>query len=336
MTPAVPAGAPGPVGRWQRGTAATAAIGELAARALSTDGVAPISGHVLTALALGSADWLTGDGLAAHDSPAHDPPEHDRLVDDIPAGALPAVAVVVDSDPAEVVVDPNSRRRGVGAALVRAAVDRQGGVWAYGNLPAAAAVADRLGLVPGRVLLQLRRSQKPGVAGQEPQLPSPITLRTFVPGRDEQSFLAVNAKAFAWHPEQGRLDLTGLRAEMAQPWFDPEGFFLAVRDGEVVGFHWTKVHPIDPTPGTGAGGADQPPRPVGEVYVIGVDPDAGIRGLGTALTTAGLAYLHRRGIDTVMLYVEGDNDAALRLYHRFGFGTQLTNVVYRRPAAPRQ
>lgn len=327
MTPAVPAGASGPVGGWRAGAAASAAIGELAARALSVDGVAPISGHVIAALALGAADWLTVDGPAVHDP----------LGDDVPVGALPAVAVALDTDPAEVVVDPDSRRRGVGAALVTAAVDRQGGVWAYGNLPAAAALADRLGLVPGRVLLQLRRSQQPAAVGQQPRLPAGITVRTFVPGRDEEFFLAVNARAFAWHPEQGRLDLAGLRAEMAQPWFDPAGFFLAVRAGEVVGFHWTKVHPTDPTPGAGAAAAavDQPTRPVGEVYVIGVDPDAGVRGLGTALTAAGLEYLRRQGIDTVMLYVEGGNDAALRLYSRFGFGTHLTNVVYR-PAAPRR
>ena len=262
--------------------------------------------------------------------------------------------MAVHTDPAEVVVDPDFRGRGLGMGLVRAAVDRQGGVWAYGDLPAAARVAQRLGLVRGRVLLQLRRHRD---AGAVPAAiwPPGISVRTFRPGRDEAAFLRVNARAFAWHPEQGRLDLAGLRAEMAQPWFDPAGFFLAVRGEQVIGFHWTKVHPVDPTPagaspvpagGQGPIGAESAGTgpvetgtatgqgPIGEVYVIGVDPDAGVRGLGTPLTAAGLRYLENRGIGTVMLYVEGDNEKALQLYERFGFAPHLTNVVYSPPAQP--
>jgi len=204
-------------------------------------------------------------------------------------------------------------------------------VWAYGDLPGAAAVADRLGLVRGRVLLQMRRTTTPGqdVPPPEYRLPPGVRLRTFVPGQDEEAFLAVNARAFAWHPEQGRLDLAGLQGEMAQEWFDPAGFFLAVTTDDeperVLGFHWTKVHPADPNPGRdGAAG------PIGEIYVLGVDPEAGIRGLGTPLTEIGLDHLRRRGLETVMLYVEGDNDRARRLYERFGFTTFLSNVVYAR------
>jgi mycothiol synthase len=67
------------------------------------------------------------------------------------------------------------------------------------------------------------------------------------------------------------------------------------------------------------------------VYVLGVDPRSGVRGLGAPLTAIGLDHLARQGLDTVMLYVEGDNERALRLYRRFGFVDYLTNVVYRRP-----
>ena len=98
----------------------------------------------------------------------------------------------------------------------------------------------------------------------------------------------------------------------------------------VLGFHWTKIHHDDPTPGP-----EGPSTPLGEVYVIGVDPAAGIRGLGAPLTTAGLDHLRTRGVRTVMLYVEGDNDRALRLYERFGFRVHVTNTVYARPAAAR-
>ncbi|HEY4991722.1 MAG TPA: mycothiol synthase, partial [Nakamurella sp.] len=267
------------------------------------------------------------------------------------SGRLDGAAVALAGDPAEVVVDPAARGRGVGSGLVRSALDRQGAVWAYGDLPAAAAVASRLGLRRGRVLLQMRLELPADDAGPVATPPAGVRFRTFVPGQDEQAFLAVNARAFAWHPEQGRLDLAGLRADMAQDWFDPAGFFLAVGEraaaeqpvgqradtesadtesagGErVLGFHWTKVHPADVTPSP-----SRRPEPIGEVYVLGVDPAAGVRGLGGPLTAIGLDHLRRRGLRTVILYVEGDNDRAVRLYQRFGFSTHLTNVVYSRPA----
>ena len=306
--------------RWLRGTdqVPPSVIGELAGRAAATDGIAAVSGHVLEALDVGTVD---------------------AVLHCEPGGHLIGVAVASGSDPGEVVVDPAARRQGHGSALVAAALDRQGGVWAYGDLPAAAAVARRLELVRGRVLLQMRR-HGPGPE-TDARLPDDVRLRTFVPGQDEAAFLGVNARAFAWHPEQGRLDLPGLRAEMAQSWFDPAGFFLAVTDwptGEateptspdrVVGFHWTKIHPADSN-----AGLDASAGPIGEVYVLGVDPAVGIRGIGTPLTAAGLDYLAGRGLDTVMLFVEGDNDRARRLYERFGFSTFLTNAVYSRSAAP--
>jgi mycothiol synthase len=368
VKPAVPAAASGPVGQWRADAVPAEAVAELNARAIATDGVAPLSGHVIGVIVRPPVDGA-GDAAATDSGlawlPATSPDG------DLPTAApttLPGLAVAVHTDPAEVVVDPAARGRGLGTALVRAAIARQGAVWAYGDLPAAARVAQRLGLVRGRVLLQLRRHRDAGAAVPPPTLPAGITLRTFIPGRDEAAFLGVNARAFAWHPEQGRLDLAGLQAEMAQPWFDPAGFFLAVRGEEVIGFHWTKVHPVDPTPAgaapapaadhgpPGGGGAGGPTAdtsaadtsaadaswaaapggrdPIGEVYVIGVDPDAGVRGLGTPLTAAGLRHLEDRGIGTVMLYVEGDNEKALRLYEQFGFAPHLANVVYSTPVEP--
>ena len=312
------------------GVSAADAVRALNGRAGLVDGVEPISGHVLQAVTDGSAHTLiirAGD-LAGHARASGD-------------DAATAVAVVTGSDPAEVVVAPEFRRRGLGTALVRAVLDRQGAVWAYGNLPAAAALAGRLGLVRTRELLQLRRTS---TARDRLELPDGVRIRAFVPGRDDGELLAVNTRAFAWHPEQGRLDEAGLQAEMSQDWFDPAGFFLAVtgpHDAErVLGFHWTKVHPVDPTPGVGPGPQDPTmagdgarlPGPVGEIYVLGVDPRSPVRGLGTPLTAAGLNHLADRGLSTVMLYVEADNAAAVKLYRRFGFTTAVSNVVYARPS----
>jgi len=306
------------VGSWGNDVADEVVIRQLVDRAALFDGVSARSGHVLDAVAAGSAELLS-----------------------IPSGGMPAgVAAAAGEDPAELLVDPANRRRGLGTALVTAALARQGAVWAYGDLPAAQALAGQLGLVRGRVLLQMRQHAgelPPPASRVDPAVPDGVQIRTFVPGQDEAAFLAVNARAFAWHPEQGRLDLAGLQGEMAQDWFDPAGFFLAVSPPDpakastqetVVGFHWTKVHALDPTPGSGAHVG-----PIGEVYVLGVDPQSGLRGLGAPLTAAGLRYLAARGLDTVMLYVEGDNDRAIRLYERFGFRTYLTNAVYSRQVA---
>ena len=132
---------------------------------------------------------------------------------------------------------------------------------------------------------------------------------------DEEEFLRVNSRAFAWHPEQGRLTSEGLRDRFSEPWYDPEGFLILEREGRMAGFCWTKVH-------------DDPP--VGEIYAIAVDPDFAGRGLGMPLTNAGLEYLHRqRGMDAGMLYVESDNAPANRIYQKLGFRLAQVNRAYR-------
>jgi mycothiol synthase len=159
----------------------------------------------------------------------------------------------------------------------------------------------------------------PGAALPEPELPAGITLRPFVPGKDEEAWLAVNARAFAHHPEQGAWTRADLELREAESWFDPEGFFLAERDGALAGFHWTKVHPEGPDG-----------SPEGEVYVVGVDPGGQGSGLGRALTIAGIRYLREQGLAHVMLYVDEDNTAATRMYAKLGFSRWNTDVMYRR------
>jgi mycothiol synthase len=205
----------------------------------------------------------------------------------------------------DLVVSPQSRNKGVGGALLEAVSEGPLTAWSHSDHPAAAALAASHGFARVRELWRMRR---PG--GPVESVQPPVPIRAFRAG-DEQVFLAVNAAAFADHPEQGSLTLEGLRERMAEPWFDPDGFFLAERDGEVVGFHWTKVHPD----GTG------------EVYVIGIAPEAQGLGLGRALVTAGLAHLQPRD---VLLYVEGVNAGAIGLYESLGFDHVGTDVQYRR------
>jgi mycothiol synthase len=224
----------------------------------------------------------------------------------------------------ELAVHPDVRRRGVGGRLVRALLDRVGGaplrLWAHGEHPGAARLADRYGFRRVRTLWQLHRDlrEPPG----EPEFPADVRLRAFVVGRDEPEFLRVNNAAFAWHPEQGGWDLHQVKVREAEPWFDPAGFLLAVEADDpdrVLGFHWTKVHPD----GGKHGG------PIGEVYVLGVDPAAWGRRLGTALTVAGLRHLRDRGLVEVMLYVEADNTSAVRVYRRLGFTHWRADTAYR-------
>jgi mycothiol synthase len=215
---------------------------------------------------------------------------------------------------AEFAVHPEHRGRGVGGAMLAALLERAGGplwLWAHGVHPAALRLAQRAGLVSRRALYQLRRSLADPIPARP--VPEGVTLRTFLPGADEAAVVRVNKRAFAWHPEQSRLDTRELALLETQPWFDPRGFLLAIDpDDRLLGFHWTKMHPDG----------------LGEVYVLAVDPDAQGSGLGGALTVAGLAYLRERGAPEAMLYVDADNAAALATYRKLGFTYHHTDVEF--------
>ncbi|MFD7094049.1 mycothiol synthase [Streptomyces xanthophaeus] len=223
----------------------------------------------------------------------------------------------VEAPAAELVVHPALRGRGHGRALGSALLAASGKrirVWAHGGKSAARHLAQVLGLTLFRELRQLRRPLAAGDPLPEPALPAGVTVRTFVPGADDEAWLAANAAAFAHHPEQGALTQRDLNDRIAQPWFDAKGFFLAERAGELVGFHWTKVH------------AEQA---LGEVYVVGVRPGAQGGGLGKALTAIGLRHLAAQGLPTAMLYVDADNPAALAVYEGLGFTTHEVDLMYR-------
>lgn len=249
----------------------------------------------------------------------------------------------VEGASAELCVHPLYRRRGLGRALVLAAIDAAeerdpGGrlrLWAHGDHPSANALALSLGFVRARVLWQMRRSLYAPVP--PPELPDGVRLRPFRPGQDDEAWLALNARAFADHPDQGRWTAADLRVRLAEHWFDPGGFLLAERtsDGALLGFHWTKVHGTVRPDQTGTDGHTHGDGhhhdPIGEVYVLGVDPTAHGLGLGTALTLAGLRHLRAGGLDQVMLYVEETNPTAIALYSRLGFARWSTDVSFRRP-----
>jgi mycothiol synthase len=298
------------------------AVLELAAVASDADGVYPLSEHTVLHVRRG------GERPAIHLSMTL----HDRLVGYAHVDTTDAV----EGASAELVVHPMFRRRGLGRALVTAATtaaaehDPAGRLrlWAHGEHPSATALAMSLGFQRTRVLYQMRRSLLAPIA--VPVLPEGVTLRPFAPGRDESAWLAVNARAFADLPDQGGWTLDDLRARMAEPWFDPDGFLLAERAGRLIGFHWTKVHGNKASGDPESLAEHHDHDPIGEVYVLGVDPAASGSGLGGALTRAGLRYLRGLGLDHAMLYVDESNHRAVSLYAKLGFARWSTDVCYRR------
>ena len=260
-------------------------------------------------------DWLTALAERARAADGQ-PPFSDQALVDLAHGTKRLVAIddvaaaIVSHEEAELVVDPHSRGRGLGAALVQQVARPGLLVWSHGDLPAARALAARFGAEPVRTLLQLRAPVAPRVAP---------AFETFDVGVDEQEWVQLNARVFAFHPEQGSVSVDDVRALEREPWFDASAFLLARHEGRMSGYCWLKIEPPE-SPAHDS---------VGEIYVLGTDRPG--TGEGAALLDAGLARLAERGIRTAALYVEADNAAALHLYEKRGFTRHTIDVQYRLP-----
>lgn len=207
------------------------------------------------------------------------------------------------------------------AAHIRAAGGRRLQLWVLAADPADDRVAAGAGLAPERELWQMRVALP---LAEEPRWPGGVRVGSFRPGVDEAAWLVANNRTFAADPDQGGWTDTELRRREDEPWFDPAGFLVARDDHGIAGFCWTKIHPAAP-PGE--------PDPLGEIYVIGVDPDRRGIGLGRALTVGGLASLHGRGTPVGMLYVDASNGPAVGLYRALGFTVSRVDRAYLRSVA---
>jgi len=243
-------------------------------------------------------------------------------------------AAIVGRGEIDLVVHPRYRRQGHATAALRRLFEDEGGMsgdltaWAHGDHPAARRLADRFGFSAERTLLQLERPLTDADAATTPELPGGLGIDVFraaTPGDagDAAEWVRLNALVFATHPEQGAITEADLADRMNEPWFDA-GDLLLVREtrpgepGRIVGYNWLKIEP----------GAT-----LGEIYVLGVHPDAAGAGLGRALMLAGLRRLRERGCTAVELYVEAESAAPVRLYRSLGFTDRTVDVQYRR--APR-
>lgn len=222
---------------------------------------------------------------------------------------------------AELVVHPNYRGQGLGRRLLAGALDLARDewadhlhLWAYGNLPRARRLARAFDVQPERSLLQYGLD-----ASRLPEFPADLRLRSFDPGspRDAAAWLELHNRVFADHPEQGAWEAVDFEARLQQPWFDPQDLLLVEDGSTLIGFCWVKIPRDDTSPG--------------EIYIVGVDPARRGQGLGRRLTQAGLAHIKARGRPGAMLYVEANNQAAIRLYESLGFEPLAEHVCYTRP-----
>jgi mycothiol synthase len=259
-------------------------------------------------------------------------PLSDHLWLDLKEGAAPGLIVASAADPSgtialaqvsrandgsvlEVVVDPSLAdvadvHDDVLETAVDAFRDAGGGHltwWTDLDDERVRGVAELAGLTLARSLHEMRVDLPLGSRAT-------VATRGFT-SADADAWLRVNNRAFAEHPEQGGWDRDTLASRLAEPWFDADGFRLYEHDGVVAAFCWTKVHG-EMTP------------PIGEIYVIGVDPDLHGRGLGRELTLAGLDWMSDHGLTEAMLFVDGGNISALRLYERLGFVTRRTRYAF--------
>ena len=290
---------------------------DLLAAAEESDGNPSISEQTLVTMRTGGSAGQSPLTLALY------APDEDS--DPTSGQDLAGFAVVVEEPDGtgvlEIAVHPSYRNQGVADRLVGQLKGSRGleglKAWSHGNHEAAADLASRYGFGPVRELWKMRMTTA-GADLPEATLPEGVSLRTFIPGKDEDAWLAANRAAFAHHPEQGSLTRADLDARMAEDWFDPSGFLLAEdRQGHLLGFHWTKVHP------------KHGPHPaIGEVYAVGVAPEAQGMGLGKALTVAGIRHLQGLGLHAVMLYTDADNAAAVSLYRGLGFTRWDMDVMY--------
>ena len=256
------------------------------------------------------------------------PPFNDQALVDAASGArrlvvaeygdVVAGAVLLGDTEFEFVVDPEFRRNGLGTVLLErildgAAPDVAG--WAHGDHPASRILAERTGFEAVRTLFQLRMPVPPS-GPQNGPVDEDIVFGEFRPGIDDEAWVALNARVFAEHPEQGSVTVEDLRARMGEPWFDASDFLVARSGDELIAYNWLKIESID-----------EP----GEIYVVGVDSRFAGRGLGRELMLRAFDRLRVRNIATAALYVDEDNAGAVHLYRSLGFTNHTVDVQYRRP-----
>ena len=233
----------------------------------------------------------------------------------------------VEGPSAEFVVDPSHRKAGVGQSLLKALQESAGDMlrlWSHGDLTEARNIAERNGFERVRTVIQMRRSLNDPI----PELTQGIAIRNFLPDIDNEEWIALNNRVFTDHPEQGNWSSRDLEVRIKEDWFDPQGFLISEDAGKMTGFCWTKIHGGH-THKHSHDEAEHDHDPIGEIYIMGVDSTHAGKGIGRAVTIAGLRHMRYQGIFSAMLYVDANNSAAIKLYQSLGFTEWGRDVLYR-------
>ena len=286
---------------------------ELISAATNHDGVPPIAEHVVLHLRHGGD--ISDSHIIVCEGPTVVGYAHLDLTDEVEGPSV------------EIVIHPKYRGKGFAQEILTKAKEVAGirmRLWAHGDVAAAKELALHNGFKRIRTVIQMRRS----LIDALPEVDPSVQTRTCLPGLDDEEWLALNNRAFIDHPDQSKWDLNDLTIRLHENWFDPTGFFIATDKGIATAFCWTKIHGGHSHSHEGEN-EHHDHDPIGEIYIMGVDPAYAGRGLGKALTLAGLRYLRQNGIFSAMLYVDSDNEAALRLYKSLGFTEFGRDVLYR-------
>ncbi len=288
----------------------------LIASATNHDGIPPIAEHIVLHLRHG------GDKDDRHLVLSED--------NEIVGYAHIDLTDPVAGSSAELVVCPKHRGKGYGRALLdeitRITSPR---LWSHGDLENARKLAEERGFRRVRTVIQMRRSLEiplPLLHAEQPH----FEIRSFLPDLDDAAWIDLNNRAFAGHPEQGNWSLEDLRNRMKESWFEPSGFLLVTSGPSLLAFCWTKIHGAH----THSHGdkTEHGHDPIGEIYAMGVDPAHSGKGIGHAITIAGLSYLRFQGLNSAMLYVDAENEGAIHLYKSLGFAEWGRDVMYKKAA----
>lgn len=303
-------------------------------RAERVDGTPPISDQAQLAVSQGQRELVLffDTGRRSSQSRPGAAVRLDELDELDEQNAEPVAVGIVGQGEIDLVVDPPARGRSVGTAALTALLDRPHGellAWAHGANPAADALLAHAGFEPVRSLY--RMALDPALlppAGTDPlavALPEGFALRAFDPANpaDAPAWVRINAIAFADHPEQGRITESDFALQREEPWFDAGDLLLLAAppaddaEGELAGSTWIKT--VRTPEGTET-----------ELYAVGVDPAHAGRGLGRALLDATLARMAEHRPDRVTLYVDGENERAVRMYEAAGFTVDSRSRQWRR------
>ena len=294
---------------------------EIVTEASETDGARPFSEHVELHLRSG------GDRRIIHLIAQN---ENQKIVG---YGHLDTTDLVAGPS-GELVVHPEFRLKGIATEIISEIKKLIKGqplrLWSHGDIPHAQEFAKKLGFDSVRNVIQMRRSLFSPI---EPfNIPSNYKLKQFDPQEDIDKFLNLNKACFVDLPDQSSWTRKDVELRVSENWFSAKGFVLLINSNEeVIGFCWTKVHGQDHEhkEDDGHQHLDHGHDPIGEIYVLGVHPQEHKKGLGKALTLWGLNHLRRSGLDSAMLYVDSNNQKAIRLYEQLGFGFWGLDRLYR-------